>query len=95
MSFLESDQVTPQILYPVRKLRTSFPPQHKYSRISNGRPGSSFGTFVYLVSHCVWDLLGTCEARTVPVRGEAASWNWADSSSELCERNFHPASPLQ
>lgn len=29
--------------------------------------------FVYLVSHCVWDLLSTCETRSVPVKGEAAS----------------------
>lgn len=60
----------------------------QYSRLSDGRPGSPFGTFVYLVSHCVWDLLSTCETRSVPVRGEAASWNRADSSPELCERNF-------
>lgn len=42
--------------------------------------------FVYLVSHCVWDLLSTCETRSVPVRGEAASWNKPDSSPELYQR---------
>lgn len=63
-------------------------PPSQYSRLSDGHPGSRFGTFVYLVSHCVWDLLSTCETRSVPVRGEAASWNRADTSPELCEKNF-------
>lgn len=87
LCLLESCQVSPQIFRPVRKVRTSLPPS-QYSRLSEERPGSPFGTFVYLVSHCVWDLLSTCEARSVPVRGEAASWNRADGSSELRERNF-------
>lgn len=47
-----------------------------------------FWNFVYLVSHCVWDLLSTCETRSVPVRGEAASCNKPDSLPELCVRNF-------
>lgn len=34
-----------------------------------------YWNFVYLVSHCVWDLLSTCETRSVPVKGEAASCN--------------------
>lgn len=28
-----------------------------------------YWNFVYLVSHCVWDLLSTCETRSVPVKG--------------------------
>lgn len=47
-----------------------------------------FWNFVYLVSHCVWDLLSTCETRSVPVRGEAASCNKPDGLPELCVRNF-------
>lgn len=35
--------------------------------------------FVYLMSHCVWDLLSTCETRSVPVKGETASCNKPDS----------------
>lgn len=31
-----------------------------------------YWNFVYLVSHCVWDLLSTCETRSVPVKGETA-----------------------
>lgn len=38
-----------------------------------------YWNFVYLVSHCVWDLLSTCESQSVPVRGEAASCNKPES----------------
>lgn len=45
---LESCQVTPQILCPVRKLRTSLSPFTKYSRLSDGRPGSSFLELLFI-----------------------------------------------
>lgn len=38
-----------------------------------------YWNFVYLVSHCVWALLSTCETQSVPVRGEAASCNKPES----------------
>lgn len=42
-----------------------------------------YWNFVYLVSHCVWDLLSTCETRSVPVKGEAANCNKPDSLPKL------------
>lgn len=32
-----------------------------------------YWNFVYLVSHCGWDLLSTCETQSVPVRGKQAA----------------------
>lgn len=51
---------------------------------------ADYWNFVYLVSHCVWDLLSTCETRSVPVRGEAASCSNADMFSRIMRAGIQP-----
>lgn len=61
----------------LRNLRTS--PYPRYIPDFPSDIPAVYWNFVYLVSHSVWDLLSTCETRSVPVKGEAASCNKPDS----------------
>lgn len=42
-----------------------------------------YWNFVYLVSHCVWDLLSTCETQSVPVRGKQPA-----VTSQIVSQNY-------